>query len=579
LGAFLLLSFGLAWGTVNAIYTALLWYSSMQQRADELLRESRDNRAELQQTLKSLETADHIRYRMQQELLWLGKQVEEARRMKERFAAHISHELRTPLNLILGFSEVMYMSPETYGDMQWSPTLRRDIYQIYRSSRHLLDMIDDILDLSHFEVTEFSVNLELTNLNDFLEDTIGIARNLFRKPHVHLDAKIEPNLPLLEIDRTRIRQALLNLLNNAQRFTNEGYVRLIVHKTLTEVSFCIEDTGMGIPNDKLAYIFDEFYQVDYSLSRHHGGAGLGLAITKKFVEAHKGKIYVESQEGVGSKFTFVLPLPHQQTQDFSSEIPTIPLSALEELKPAILVVDPDPAVIAMMQRALENYQLIQVDPIEDLAGMMELHRPWTVIKNIQPQHSYHPLNGEAFPMPYIECTLPSRVWMAKRLAVAGCLVKPITRDDLIEEVKKIEGVRRILIIDNDRGFIQLIERLLQTHDSTIEIYHAYEGDDGIALMRTEQPDIVFLDMGMSENSETSENPFQQSVLQKIKQDSGLAKIPIVLLAETPYVEKNLPPCGSSLIIYRAEGLFPDEVLGCLQTAVQQLRHNLDKIMV
>lgn len=302
---------GLAWLSVRMVYTALEWAWTTQQRASELLELARDRQAQLSRTLKSLEVTNGLLHRTQCELIYAHRQAEEARRLKERFAANISHELRTPLNLILGFSEMMYLSPEAYGEVNWTPALRQDIHQIYRSSRHLLDMIDDILDLSRFEIGGFTLEREPTPLEPLLRDTVEIVTELFRSRSIRLDVEVAPDLPALHIDSTRIRQVVLNLLNNAARFTTKGGVCVEAKRNNGEVVVSVRDTGPGIPADKLPYLFDEFYQVDHSLHRRQGGAGLGLAISKHFVEAHDGRIWVESQMGIGSTFYFALPIPEQ----------------------------------------------------------------------------------------------------------------------------------------------------------------------------------------------------------------------------------------------------------------------------
>src|SRR5262245_1681645 len=146
---FVMLALGVAvtWLAVHTLYTALQWMRNIQQRTDQLLAEVRDHRAELSRALKASDLANTLLRRTQRELIVARRQAEVARRLKEQFAVNISHELRTPLNLILGFSEVMYLSPELYGAVQWTPMLRRDVHHIYQASRHLLEMIDDVLDL------------------------------------------------------------------------------------------------------------------------------------------------------------------------------------------------------------------------------------------------------------------------------------------------------------------------------------------------------------------------------------------------------------------------------------------------
>src|SRR5262249_19228822 len=184
-----------SWLSAYTLFTAIHWYRAMQVRGQKLLEETRDHRAELSQTLKSLEVAYETQKHIQLELIWARKQAENSRRLKEQFAANISHELRTPLNLILGFSDMMYRSPEVYGDMAWPPLLRRDVHEIYRSSQHLLALIDDILDLSRFEMTGFNLALEAVPLEPLLQETIEIARSLVRGRPVSLKLEVSPNLP------------------------------------------------------------------------------------------------------------------------------------------------------------------------------------------------------------------------------------------------------------------------------------------------------------------------------------------------------------------------------------------------
>jgi len=308
LSALIVLTVVMLQTSIASFYTALAWYRAMQKRADDLLDESREHQAKLTQTLKSLDVAYQNLNRMQQNLIIARQQADEARRLKQRFAANISHELRTPLNLIVGFSEVMVMTPEIYSDNRLPPKLAHDLYQIYTSSRHLLEMVDDVLDLSQAELSAFSLDFERTDVAHFIQESSEVFHNIFRDGRLRFSITLSPDLPEVEMDRTRTRQVILNLLSNAHRFTETGDVRLSVWRKGQEVFFAVKDSGRGIPSDKHTQIFEEFYQVDSSLSRRHGGAGLGLAISKRFVETHQGRIWVESDVGDGATFIFSLPL-------------------------------------------------------------------------------------------------------------------------------------------------------------------------------------------------------------------------------------------------------------------------------
>ncbi|MGC8787446.1 MAG: sensor histidine kinase, partial [Anaerolineae bacterium] len=195
--------------------------------------------------------------------------------MKEQFAANISHELRTPLSLILGFSEVMYFSPDIYGDMVWPPTLRHDVRQIYQNSRRLLDLVNDVLDLSRLDTDQMPICKELSDLGTVIREAIETVAPAIQNGKRGLHAEIPSGLPLLAFDRTRIRQVLINLLNNAARFTDQGSVTVAVNPGDQEIVVSVADTGSGIPEEELGKIFDEFYQVDMSIRRRREGAGLG----------------------------------------------------------------------------------------------------------------------------------------------------------------------------------------------------------------------------------------------------------------------------------------------------------------
>jgi len=549
----LALSAALASTAVRTLYTAAGWAWHMQQRADELLEQARTHRAELSRALRSLETAYATQQRIQRELVVARKQADEARRMKEQFAANISHELRTPLNLILGFSEVMYLSPEVYGELAWPRTLRRDVYQIYHSSRHLLEMIDDILDLSRFEMTGFTLNREPTPAEPLLRGTVEIAEDLFRSRPVRFEAAIDPQLPPIEVDRTRIRQVILNLLKNAQRFTTAGVVRLAATYREGSVVISVSDTGPGIPADKLPYIFDEFYQVDPSLRRGHDGAGLGLAISRRFVEAHGGQIWAESEEGAGSTFFFTLPsVPFPQAQGAKR---TIERAGSAETRPAIVIVDPDPGVAGLVRRHLPEYEVLHVAGAAQVDSVVRSYHPRAVVRNVLPHELQPGQSITALAVPTITCSLPSQAWMAGDLTAAAILTKPVMPKQLVSELDRLAGVHSILLIDDDRSFGQLVRRMLDTTGRAFSMRHAYTSVDGLSAMRAARPDVVLLDLNTPHMGGLD-------VLAEMRRDGTLADVPVVLVTGTGDLE-DLMDYGTDIVVHRANGVRPVEVLRCI----------------
>lgn len=554
-------SISVTWVGLKTLYDALRWAWEGQLYSDGLLAQSRDQQAELASVLKSLELATYQLETANQKLFVARRQTQEAQRAKEQFAANISHELRTPLNIILGFSEMMYVSPDVYGNMTWPTPLRQDVYQIYRSSRHLLAMIDDVLELSRFELARFNLNKELTEVTTLLQSSIEIVSGLFRDRPIQLVTDIEPGLPAVEIDRTRIRQVIINLVTNARNYAKAGQVCVTARAGQGEVIIGVCDTGPGIPADKLPYIFEAFYQVDTSLRREQGGAGLGLAISKQFVEAHEGRIWAESHKGSGTNVYFTLPLPEgggrtSYTRETASLEPAWRLK-----RQSIVVLDPDPSVAGLLSRHLDGYDIVPLEDDEHLTEKLASQQPKIVIRNVPPgQDKSKGGAGESLstnPMTtYVECSLPSRSWIATDLVISACLTKPVTAEQLTHELDRLGNVHNILVIDDDRGFAQLVERIFIASQRDLNVQLAFDGREGLETMRAGRPDVVFLDLAMPVMD-------GRHVLEEIEHDQSLSGIPIILLTVTSDAEDALLRHGSQFLVHRPKGLRLAEVLRCL----------------
>ncbi len=543
----------LAWLIRHSLYTALEWAWTSEQQAARLLGEVRAHRGELSRALKSFELANARLRRVENELVTARQQSDEARRAKEQFAANVSHELRTPLNLILGFSELMYRTPEVYGAFAWPPKLRRDIYQIHRSSQHLLTMIDDILSLSRFEMARFDLHAEPTSLEQLIEGVVDIMRDLFQSTATRLTLDVEPDLPAVIIDQTRIRQVLLNLLTNALRLTEGGEVRVRARSDPDAVTISVTDTGPGIPADKLSYLFEEFYQVDLSLRRSRQGAGLGLAISKRFVEMHGGRIWAESVEGHGATFYFTLPLPDRHTPLARPHLERTVDAPLRASQGCVLVVDPDIETTRRLASYLQGWDVIRIANIEHAAEVAAQEKPRAIIHNRRPDFAEREDLYAALPLPVISCCLPSRAWIAGARQVMSCLSKPVTREQLLEAVNSAAGVRTVLIVDDDRGFCQLVTRHIESAGMPLEVSAAYTGEEGLHLMRSQTPDLLLLDLLLP-----GKNGFD--VLMELAEDPTLCKVPVILLTATSYVEDDLSPKDGRIVVSSAAGLQPGEIL-------------------
>jgi signal transduction histidine kinase len=235
-------------------------------------------------------------------------QLQEAAKLKSHFLAIVSHELRTPMNAILGFSQLLLRNPYH----QLAPQARSMVERILDSGRHLLTLIDEMLDLTRLEGGRLELTLEQFKLADLVTAVTEELRCLAEQKNLTLDVYIKLENPIVINDSSRVRQILVNLVANAIKFTNTGGICVEVLEEQDQVALVVKDTGIGIPEADLEHIFKEFRQVNQSITRQHGGTGLGLAIADQLVQLMKGTIKVESKLGEGS--TFRVELPRQVKQ-------------------------------------------------------------------------------------------------------------------------------------------------------------------------------------------------------------------------------------------------------------------------
>ncbi|MCY4070092.1 MAG: hybrid sensor histidine kinase/response regulator [Chloroflexi bacterium] len=548
----------LIWKTMETLYTALHWVDVTQKQANDLLDETIRSRGELLKNNRVLETTNQVLLRTQKELELANKHAEEARRLKEQFAANISHELRTPLNLILGFTEIMHLTPNVYGTFEFPAMLRRDIYQIYRNSRHLLEMIDDILDLSRFELSSFSLQMEPTPIGELIEDSAELIRGLFKAGTVEFETHIDPNLPVVSVDRTRIRQVIVNLLTNAHRFTASGFVRLSAHFGNDEILVSVEDTGKGISESNLSKIFDEFYQVDYSFSRNYEGTGLGLALSRKFVESHGGKLQVRTELGLGSIFTFTLPVHSTET---------IPISiGTNRHQHTIIVVDPGSTVTDLLQKHLKEFHLIHCSNAKKLTEMINQFHPIAIIENIVPSSS--PAIGMTMnrSIPIIRCSIADSWWVKEQLQVMDLISRPVTSIDISRFLSELPKADHILVVDDDRGFVQLVERMLQSSEYQCDLSRAYTVKRAWELIHQRCPDLILLDANLSATEGID-------LLQQIKSAKHLRHIPVVMITASGYVEELFADYPSQLTLYQRHAFPLTHILNYVHALSQTITVN------
>ena len=269
---------------------------------------NRDEFGDLAERMNKMTLELHNLYEDQraaaQELQILNNRLTEASKAKSEFLANMSHELRTPMNAILGFVEMLL--DDIYGEVP--PHLREPLIDVQVNGKHLLNLINDVLDLSKIEAGRMELVLGEYSVQDVVETVRTSLQSLALEKGLGFEAVAEDDIPLAFGDGRRITQCLMNLVGNALKFCKRGRVAVGVERRGDDLIYHVADTGIGIPKEELKNIFTEFKQVDTAMTREFSGSGLGLNITKKFVEMHGGRIWVESELGKGSTFFFSIPL-------------------------------------------------------------------------------------------------------------------------------------------------------------------------------------------------------------------------------------------------------------------------------
>jgi GAF domain-containing protein/CheY-like chemotaxis protein/HAMP domain-containing protein len=488
-----------------------------------------------------------------------AEKLREVDRLKTEFLASMSHELRTPLNSIIGFSRVILKGIDgPLSDLQ-----KQDLEAIHGSGQHLLGLINNILDISKIEAGKMELSFEEVDLTQIIKTVMSTAIGLNKGKPVELKTQIAEGLPTVWADSTRARQVLLNLVSNASKFTEEGSITCFAAYDAKFVTLGVRDSGIGIPQDKLGMIFEEFTQVDSSTTRKYGGTGLGLAISRRFVEMHAGKIWVESELGRGSTFLFTLPRlkPAEEPPEEKSR----------DGRRVLLAVDDDPGVITLYKRYLEKqgYQVIGVadgrQAVEEAIRLkpdvitVDILMPnkdgWSVIQELRQ-------NDQTRDIPVVVCSIISDQGKGFSLGAADYLVKPITEDDLVSALKRLsEGQEQtnVLIVDDTPDDIRLIRRILESPTEVVNglprysVREACNGAEGIAAVQAAPPDLIILDLMMPQVDGFA-------VVEALKADPATRTIPIVVVTAKALTEEDHSRLNGHIEALLSKGLFSEQEL-------------------
>lgn len=563
----------LSWLVTRPALISLEWswmnFAYATQARDELER----RQGELTRTLHGLNVAQNRLEQLNQELAWAREAAEEARRLKAEFAANISHELRTPLNHIIGFSEVMISAPETYGGDVLPDSYRGDVEAIYRSAHHLSQLIDDVLDLSQIEAARMGLAKTSVRVCEVIDEAIAVVHHFLESKGLALNVAAPTDLPQVFVDRTRIRQVLINLLGNAARFTDEGGITIRATYEEHDVIVSVEDTGPGIPHDDLPKVFEEFRQLDGSSSRRHGGSGLGLAISKRFVELHGGSIWAESEVGRGSRFNFSIPVASGQnvvTTPYSGEAPFWSRLAAEwsSSRKTLAVISDDPALARVIHRFLDGFEVIVSDSVAEVSAWHVEHRVDALLLAAESTRDglrqVEEVRHLPTTLPVITCSIPARRDRAKDLEVASYLVKPVDREALLKEIGRLgRPASRVLVVDDDPDTLRLFARILQSEPGRerYRVSTATSGTEALAQMRRYRPDVVILDLLMPDTG-------GYEVLAAMRCEPELQDIPTIVISAQEAREETA--VADAVAMTRPGGLAMGELLNLIRTGLDNL---------
>jgi CheY-like chemotaxis protein/anti-sigma regulatory factor (Ser/Thr protein kinase) len=425
-----------------------------------------------------------------------------------------------------------------------------DISAIQRNSKHLLNLVNDVLDLSQVESLRMALSRDWIEINDLVRDAAAIVESLFQSKGLYLNLKIDQNLPQIYCDRTRIRQVIINILSNAGRFTRTGGVTIETRAVNDQLLVSITDTGPGIPPEDQKRIFEPFQQLDNSTRRQYGGSGLGLTISKQFIEMHEGQMSLESHPGNGTTFFFTLPLTpslnelktvHRPTakrslipgDEYGFTLRTRPSKApVPRLVPRLVVYEKEQSLQRMLNRYLTDTEVIAASTLPDVTDAINRSPAQAVVVNVPP-HETVPAEILAiapFGTPVISCWLPGEVEAANQLGVIQYLMKPITREKLLSVLEALPRqlnlpgeMKYILVVDDEPDELHLFARMLESALLDYRVIQVSNGKRALDILRSRKIDIVLLDLIMPVM-----NGFQ--VLEEKRKDPAISDIPVIVIS-------------------------------------------------
>jgi signal transduction histidine kinase/CheY-like chemotaxis protein len=500
-------------------------------------------------------------------------EAEEANNAKSTFLANMSHELRTPMNAIIGYSEMLIEEAEELESAEFVS----DLQKIRSAGQHLLELINDVLDLSKIEAGKMTLYLELFDLSATVQDVLATAKPLLAKNGNQLVLHCPLDIGTVHADLTKVRQCLLNLLSNASKFTDQGTITLTVQPTSLEgptgpieaIALAVADTGIGMTPEQMGKLFGTFSQADSSTTRKYGGTGLGLAISRRFSRLMGGDITVTSCPGQGSTFTLTLP---RRVVDPEAPAPSVAAAAAEPAAPTpvdappvasrgtVLVIDDDPATVEVVRRYLvrEGYRVEVAYAGEEGLARAHALRPdvitldvmmpgmdgWSVLSALK-------ADPQLAQIPVVMMSLLENRALGQALGAAASLSKPLQRAELGSLLATIragasQGPAHLLVVEDQPTNAELLRRVLEREGWMVDC--VANGREALAAVAQVRPALILLDLMMPEMDGLE-------FLEQLRRNPVAAAIPVIVITAkelTPQDRQRLHGRVSEVI---AKGTF------------------------